>query len=269
MNRKDFIKNISFATFLLTDGGILPAFAEDFSARKTKIRFVVASDGHFGQPKTDYKDYFETFVKNVNTQHRQQKFDFCVINGDIIHDDLNFLTTAKSHFDDLNLPYFVTQGNHDHATPEQWERVWGVPVNYDYVMGKNAFLFGTTSNAEGKFLAPDTEWFKAKLEEHKNKKNVFIFIHITPVKWTDYAVDGSEFQALLKQYKNVRAVFNGHDHDQENVKTQDGVPYMFSAHFGGNWGTKYRGFRVVELLKDNTLLTYMMNPETKINEVTV
>ena len=150
-----------------------------------------------------------------------------------------------------------------------WERIWGVPLNYDYVLGNNAFLFGTTSNAEGKYLPPDVQWFKQKLDEHKNKKNVFIFIHITPVKWTDNAVDSPEFQELMRQHKNVRAIFNGHDHDQEGIKTQDGVPYLFDAHFGGNWGTAYRGFRVVELQSKNTLLTYIMNPVTKINEVTV
>ena len=55
MNRKDFIKQISFATFLLADGSIIPAFAENLTSKKSKLRFVVASDGHFGQPKTDYK----------------------------------------------------------------------------------------------------------------------------------------------------------------------------------------------------------------------
>ena len=147
MKRQEFIKNISLATFLLADGSILPAFGEVFSAKKPRLRFVVASDGHFGQPKTDYQNYFETLVKNVNLQHKQQKLDFCVINGDIIHDQTDLLATAKSIFDDFLMPYFVTQGNHDHATPEYWERIWGVPLNYDYVLGSNAFLFGTTSNA--------------------------------------------------------------------------------------------------------------------------
>ncbi|MDZ7934263.1 MAG: hypothetical protein U5M51_04715 [Emticicia sp.] len=92
---------------------------------------------------------------------------------------------------------------------------------------------------------------------------------LLPVKWTNFGVDSQDFQALLKQYKNVRAVFNGHDHDQEGIKTHEGVPYMFDSHIGGNWGTTFRGFRIVELQKENKLLTYLMNPETKINEETV
>ena len=44
------------------------------------------------------------------------------------------------------------------------------------------------------------------------------------------------------------------------------LPFIFDAHFGGDWGTPYRGFRVVELMKDNSLVTYIMNPSEKINE---
>jgi len=44
---------------------------------------------------------------------------------------------------------------------------------------------------------------------------------------------------------------------------------MFDSHIGGNWGTNYRGYRIVELQKENKLLTYIMNPTIKINEATV
>jgi len=39
---------------------------------------------------------------------------------------------------------------------------------------------------------------------------------------------------------------------------------MFDGHFGGSWGTGYRGFRVVELLDDGMLQTYLMDPDKKI-----
>jgi hypothetical protein len=45
----------------------------------------------------------------------------------------------------------------------------------------------------------------------------------------------------------------------------DEIPFMFDSHFGGSWGTTYRGFRVVELAKDNSFVTYIMNPKDKIN----
>lgn len=267
MKRRDFLQNISFATLLMADGSILKAAdLNKFATRKTVLRFAVASDGHYGQKNTTYQAFFDTIVEHINTAHRENPFDFGVINGDIVHDNIDFMPAAKQSLDNLNIPYYVTQGNHDHATPAQWEKVWGMPVNADVVMKKNVLLFGTTADANGKYLAPDIQWFTQKLQEHRKAKNIFIFIHIPPIKWTANAVDSPEFQALVKQHKNIRAVFHGHEHDQDGIKNQDGIPYLFDSHFGGNWGTEYKGYRVVELLKDNSILTYIMNPTQKINE---
>jgi hypothetical protein len=47
----------------------------------------------------------------------------------------------------------------------------------------------------------------------------------------------------------------------------DNIPFMFDSHVGGSWGTPYKGFRVLELLSDGTLLTYMMNPTEKLAEL--
>ena len=49
----------------------------------------------------------------------------------------------------------------------------------------------------------------------------------------------------------------------------ESVPYMFDSHIGGSWGTAYKGFRVVELTKDNSILTYIMNPIEKINQASL
>ncbi|WP_337040924.1 metallophosphoesterase family protein [Emticicia sp. 17c] len=266
MKRSEFIKNISLATVLLADGSIIPALGTESLKTKNKLRFVVASDGHYGQSKTDFQQYFDTIIKEINTQHAQEKFELCVINGDIIHDNPAFLADAKKTLDALEMPYYITQGNHDRVPADLWQQTWNMPFDYDVVVKDNAFLFGTTSNIKGEYLCPNLSWFKQKLEEHKNKKNIFIFIHITPVKWTDNGVDCLDFQTLVKQYKNIRGIFNGHDHDQEGIKTKDGIPYLFDSHIGGSWGTPYRGYRIVELKKNNDILTYLMNPTVRINE---
>lgn len=269
MNRSEFLKSISFATILLADGSIIPALGADSFAKKTRLRFVVASDGHYGQAKTEFVQYFDTAVKQINAQHKKEKLDLCIFNGDVIHDNPDFLPASKKALDGLEMPYYVTQGNHDRVAPEVWEQTWKMPLDYDVIVKNNAFLFGTTSNIKGEYVCPNVSWFRNKLEEHKDKKNVFIFIHITPVKWTENGIDCVEFRDMLKQYKNVRGIFNGHDHDQEGVKINDGIPYLFDSHIGGSWGTAYRGFRVVELKKNNDVLTYLMNPVVKINEATI
>jgi hypothetical protein len=74
---------------------------------------------------------------------------------------------------------------------------------------------------------------------------------------------------IFGKYPNIRAVFNGHDHDEEGIKKREEVPFIFDAHFGGNWGTDYRGFRIVELMRDNSIVTYIMNPTEKIHQASL
>jgi hypothetical protein len=272
MKRKEFLRLSVPAFLLLANGNIVKAHDYFLSAdhrRKVKLRFVVASDGHYGQPKTDYENYFSTLVNRINEEHQKDPFAFCVINGDIIHDDKIHFPAAKRALDKLALKYYVSQGNHDHATAEEWQAIWNMPVNLDFTIRKNSFLVATTSNEKGTYLCPDLDWMRQKLEEHKKQKNIFIFLHINPGKLTKHAVDCPGLFDLLAGHKNVRAVFNGHDHDEEGIKTRADVPFVFDAHFGGSWGTDYRGFRVVELMKDNSLFTYIMNPVDKINQATI
>lgn len=272
MKRKEFLRIATPAFLMLANGKIVKAqdfFFSEEKRRKVKLRFVVASDGHYGEKNTDYENYFATAISRINEEHGKKAFSFCVINGDIVHDDKSHYPAVKKALDNLSMKYYVSQGNHDHVTADEWQSIWGMPVNYDFIIDKNSFLIGTTSNEHGTYLCPDLEWFSKKLEEHKDQQNVFIFIHINPGKLTANAVDCPEFFEILGKYKNVRAVFNGHDHDQEDIKTRNNIPFVFDAHFGGSWGTAYRGFRVVELLKDNSVLTYIMNPVEKINQATI
>ena len=124
----------------------------------------------------------------------------------------------------------------------------------------------TTSNEKGEYVCPNITWMKEMLNNYKKAENIFIFIHITPVKWTKHGIDCPDFIELLKEYPNVRLVCNGHDHDQDDLKVKNSIPYLFDGHVGGSWGTDYRGFRMVELLKDNSIATYMLNPTDKIKE---
>jgi hypothetical protein len=271
MRRRDFIKQTSSAILVLSNEKILSLAGsyDDLMRKKPVLRFAIASDGHYGQKDTGYKKFFEEAVENINRQHIEKAFDFCVVNGDIIHDDKAFVPEAKAALDKLTVKYYVSQGNHDQVTAEEWNDVWKMPVNIDFTVKKNAILIGTTSNEQGTYLCPDLKWFTYKMEEYRKMKHVFIFIHINPGKQTKHAVDCPEFFDLLSKYKNVKAVFNGHDHDEDTVKIKNEVPFIFDAHFGGNWGTAYRGFRVAELYKDDSLLTYILNPTDKLNEQTL
>ncbi len=268
-SRRSFIRNISFASVVLLSGKINSlSAAEVFELRqKVKLRFVVASDSHYGQPNTLYREMMEKMISSVNLFNSKNNLNFCVINGDIVHDNKDFMLPAKQQLDGLNMPYFVTRGNHDLVTPEFWKEIWNMPLNHDVVINNYALILGDTSDGKGAYVSPDLAWLEAKLDEHKNKKQVLLFLHIPQAKWTKNAIDTPAFFELIRKYPNLKAVFHGHEHDQDGVKMQENIPFFFDSHIGGNWGTSYKGFRVIELLNNGKLITYMMNPTEKQDEL--
>jgi 3',5'-cyclic AMP phosphodiesterase CpdA len=119
MERRRFISSLS-AALLLLNGETLQAADHLFNGRKKRlVRFVIGSDSHYGQKQTPYREYLETAVSRISMQHQLAPFDFAVINGDIVHDDISFFGEARTILDKLPLTYYVTQGNHDMATPQQ------------------------------------------------------------------------------------------------------------------------------------------------------
>lgn len=247
----------------LQAGSLLPAQSAE------RFRFAVTSDGHYGQPKTDFDDYYQTICSAINAFHQRSPLQFTVANGDLIHDNPDFLEASANALKPITTPLYVTKGNHDRVSDARWKEVWNQDVNQAVELGENILLLGTTSDEKGTYLSPDTDWFATKLKHYKDAKNIFLFFHITPVKWTEHAVDAGAFQQLLRSHKNIRAAFNGHDHQEDGVKMFGSIPFLFDGHFGGSWGVNYRGFRVVELLPDNSLLTYMMSPLEKMAELSI
>ncbi|MCX6331100.1 MAG: metallophosphoesterase [Bacteroidetes bacterium] len=270
-SRRKFIKNISLASALLLTGKWTTLSAAEVLAYrdKVKLRFVVASDAHYGQPGTPYEQMMDTITQQINLFHQQSPLDFCVMNGDLIHNEKSFMPLVKSKLDILTMPLYVTRGNHDMVSDAYWNEIWGMPLNHDVVVKDNAILLGDTSNEKGLYVSPNLDWLSNKLEQHKNKKHCFIFLHIPQAKWTANGIDTPAVFEIIKKYPNVKAVFHGHEHDQDGVKMVEKVPFLFDAHIGGNWGTPYKGFRVVELMKDNTMITYMMNPTDKMKELSL
>jgi predicted phosphodiesterase len=268
ISRRKFLQQVSLSGLAIASGTAHQLLATDiFELRKkVKLRFIVASDSHYGQPNTDYDTFLKNAINRINEIHAQNRLDFCVINGDIIHDKKEFLIQAKNRIADLKMPWFVTKGNHDQVSDEYWNEVFQMPVNHNVVIKNNSILFGTTSNEKGQYLSPNLTWMKEKLEESKKNKNTLIFIHIPQAKWTKNGIETAEFFDLLKNYPNIKAVFHGHEHDQDGLQMRNNVPFLFDSHIGGNWGTGYKGFRVNELMKDNNLVTYMMNPTMKLKE---
>jgi 3',5'-cyclic AMP phosphodiesterase CpdA len=269
ISRRHFVKNISFASAFFVAGGIQSLSAMDVASLRDQVslRFAVVSDAHYGQPNTPYEAMMDTIIEKINLFHATDPLDFCVMNGDIVHDEKSFLPLAKQKIDGLKVPYFVTRGNHDKCNADFWQQVWNMPLNHQKVVKNSLILLGDTSNEQGTYVSPDLAWLEAQLEANKKRKNIFLFLHIPQAKWTKNGIETPAFFELIKKYANIRAVFHGHEHDQDGVQMIGKLPFLFDSHIGGNWGTPHKGFRVVELLKNGTVITYLMDPTDKRNEL--
>ncbi len=267
INRRKFLEHTVRSIALIGAGNLLQSFEADGftlpSKREVLLRFALASDGHYGQPKTDFSGNHDRMTAWLNNEKKRRGLDHVFVNGDIIHDDPTLLAAAKAACDKLKVPYSVSHGNHDRVEESHWEKTWGTPWHYELKKGDVAFLVLNTANIKGDYICPDLDWTKRKLDEHKTKKHLFIVMHITPVKWTDHGIDCPELVALFSSQANLKAVFHGHDHIEDNGKEKNGKHYFFDGHVGGNWGTPYHGYRVVEVLRNGTILTYQVNPAQK------
>lgn len=252
----------------ITAGNVLSKYAFALPARSAiRLRFAIASDGHYGEAQTPFEKNFREMVEWINLEKKNRGVDFAMINGDIIHNNPDFLAPAKLAMDKLSMPYYVSRGNHDKIPEDHWQETWKMASNHSFEKGDTGFITLSTTDVSGTYICPDLEWTHKHLTLFKDKKHVFVFMHITPVKWTDNANPCPEIVEMFNNQKNLRAIFNGHDHDQDHIKDNGGKPYLFDSHVGGSWGTDYRGFRIVEVLNDGTILTYQLNPSSgeKIN----
>lgn len=264
MKRRIFLQQIG-SLLVLTACGKSNETIDEILEKPVKLRFAVASDWHYGEENTDYLEHFKDFSDGFKLFNEQNPCDFFLMNGDIIHNEVSFLKPASDILKGIHPKLYVTQGNHDRVTEELWKSTWGMPFNHEFVINDQVMLIGGTSNILGAELCPDINWFEQKLEKNKNAKNIFVFFHIHPYE----RIGCSDFKGLLAKYPNVRAVFNGHDHNDESITTLGGVPYLFNGRVGGSWGTYDRQFRVVELRADNSLTTYLMTPLNKKKQTTL
>ena len=265
-SRRRFIQQISLATLAVMGGPLQRLTGQEVADLQDQVlcRFAVASDIHYGQPNTSYREMTQTILKQLNRFHNEFPLSFCVFNGDLIHDDSSFLSQLKNEFMQLGMDWYVTRGNHDLVDGKMWIDTFGYPLNHTVQQQQATLILADTSNQKGEYLSPNLEWLKQQLDRSSKSKHVFLFLHIPQAPWTKNSVDTPAFFDLVRKYPNIRAVFHGHEHDQDGIRTEAAIPYIFDAHVGGNWGTPYRGFRVVEILKNNNLVSYMMNPTEKI-----
>lgn len=268
-SRRKFIKQTIAASLLGTVASLpITSFAamESNSNRtfnnKAKLRFAIASDGHYGQPNTPYAENHENIVRWLTEEHRSQALDFIIVNGDLVHDRPELLQEVKiKYFDRFPVSYYTIPGNHDHADTTLWKSVFGYEDNYSFQKKDIGFILANTADVNGKYVAPDNKFLERELTKMSQLPIVLVVLHIPPHKWVpeNGFVDAPDTIALLHRFSNVKAVFHGHDHSLDSMFYTTKLPHFFDGHFGGDWGTNYKGYRIVEINDDNTINTFQVN----------
>lgn len=266
-DRRHFLKLALTGTVWISAGNTLKAFTgNNFvlpAADEVRLRVAIASDGHYGQPETDYQGMHSEMISWINEEHAARGVDFAFINGDLFHDDISFLQPVKKHWDTLNMPYYVSHGNHDMTDEDNWKKTWNNSWHYGFEKNGIGFIVLNTADTAGNYICPDLAEARQLLKQYEQHKQLFVFMHITPFKWTKHGIACPELVNMFDNQHNLKAVFHGHDHDQDNVKENNKLFYFFDSHVAGNWGTAYRGYRILEVMKNGDILTYQMNPADK------
>jgi hypothetical protein len=270
-DRRHFLKLVLSGAVLIGAGDTLEVLAGDNFALpakdRVKLRVAIASDGHYGQPETDFRSMHTEMVSWLNEEHTARGVDFAFINGDLFHNDISFLEPVKKLWDTLGMPYYVSHGNHDMTDEERWTKTWNNAWNYGFEKNDIAFAVLNTADAAGTYISADLSETRRLLKQYEQHKHLFVFMHITPFNLKNGTVNYPEVTNVFENQQNLRAVFHGHDHDQDNVKEYNKKFYFFDSHVAGSWGTAYRGYRILEVMKNGDILTYQMNPvgKEKIN----
>jgi hypothetical protein len=236
------------------------------AAGKFKLRFALVSDGHYAQPDTDSDTFYHNMIGWMNKEHQDNHLDFVIVNGDLVHNRPDLLPKVKeTYLDKLAVPYHTIPGNHDWADGKIWKSVFGYDDKYTVEHGDIGFVFANTANTKGEYVSADNAFLKASFEQFKNKAIVFTILHIAPHQWmpedkTTF-LECPETLELLHAYPNIKAAFHGHDHNLDGIRYtgEKKFPHLFDSHFGGNWGTEYKGYRIVEVGEDNQISTYQVN----------
>ena len=237
VSRRKFLKLTLKSAVLIGAANSLQSFTGNSfilpSKNKIRLRFAIASDGHYGQPDTDYEKYHDEMVEWINEEKKERGVDFTMINGDLFHNEIEFLPKVKSKWDQLKMPYYVSHGNHDETDETNWQQTWNMPWHYAFEKNDAAFIVLNSADTKGNYVCPDLNWSNEQLIKYQHKKQLFVFMHITPFKWTKGGLPCPELVELFNKQPNLKAVFHGHDHDIDDVKENNGKYYFFDSHIAG------------------------------------
>ncbi len=199
--------------------------------REKSIRFAVIGDNGTGEkPQYEVAEQMAIYREKV-------QYDFVIMLGDNIYGGQSPADFKRKFEDpykkllDAGVKFYASLGNHDSPNQRFYK-----PFNmdgkryYDYRRGNTAF-FALDSN----YMDPEQiAWLKKELSGSDAQWKICYFHH--PL-YSDSKAHGSDtdlrkiLEPIFKQY-GVQAVFSGHEHTYERLKSQQGIYYFVLGNSG-------------------------------------
>lgn len=237
------------------------------------LTFVTANDGHW-RPTEIHPTFDLLNQLMIDAINDRGDVDLVIFNGDVVDRyayiewwneqnpdsplsdrdssfNIHWLYDVKELYEQLEMPFYVVQGNHDRATWDYWEGVWGYPAKHHFSIHDYAFVLLTRHDDRLTYHPVDYDWLDEVLTSYQEKHGVFIFIHAG-----DNGVMNPTFQEFIDYYPNVRGVFFGHFHT-DDIEYINGLHYFWNGNFM-NPIVDY-GYRVVYVYEYGKIDTYFMN----------
>lgn len=273
IGRRAFIRNgvIILAATSLRPGKI---FADE---KTDRLRVGLITDLHYAdKPSAGSRHYRETLSKldESATLFKKNKLDFLVELGDFVDAadsvdvELGYLKTVNQKFSKICKDRHYVLGNHcvDTLKKEEFLGAVGQEKSY-YSFDRNGFHFVVLDScfrSDGVPYArrnfkwtdaniPDEEldWLKADLKSTKNQTIVFAHQRLD-VSNNHGVKNNADVRKILESSGKVRAVFQGHSH-QNDLKDIGGIHYCTMVAMVEGSGVENNGYSIVEIAPEGTI----------------
>lgn len=262
-----------------------------------EVKFAVITDPHIGLAVEGVKDghkltksSVDIVRKAVETLNKVPNLSFVLVAGDITYDAEPWnVELIRLILDDLNMPYYVTLGNHD-LSPTNMPKPFPAPPpergmnrfefawvfqgkgykgpNLDYVVEPVPGLMvmsadtNLTYDWNGHLSKTQLKWIERQLGGNPDKLFMvlghqnYIATHDDEVKglrsWNKMLIDNAEeAMKIYEKYPQVSFVFTGHRHTGTKYKERNGI-YYFNNAPATSWPMRY----TVYTLKDGKELSW-------------
>lgn len=237
-----------------------------------RLRFVVISDGHWGVDAPDeehfrfpedgatdvtYQETHQMALEQIHAVHDEHEIDFLVDNGDVVHDEVSLHEEKIDEFySELpeGVDWYPTFGNHDWATDEEWEDIYGHPKQHTFQVGDYGAILTETGlprdPEHGRPANADPNFIEQAIDdlEDDGAEFIFGFQHIPPYP--------SRYGQLMPNVQeqwgrdSVAAVFCGHNHNSNDMVIEGDQRYFQCELVGNRMVHVDRGIRVLDVEGD-------------------